>query len=655
MPRKESPIQVLPQEQESWYCAVRRLRVWLEDEKNPDHFFRPYLMVMVNLNTGLVPGADVLVEPPDAKDLQKQLFKAMRHPSKELETTPHRPAEIHVEDSALVSELGALLAEAGILVRYQPERKNMDTLVKEMESTIGEVDAIPGLLKQHGVTPDQVGKLYAAAAEFYRAAPWVQLSNFDLLSIRVEPQKEPLLALVMGQGGTEYGLSIYRDLKDLDGFLKAENQQQAYGLEGRQLFSFEAPPVVSFDDIDAVEKYGWPLPAPDLYPMPIIYKADRVLRPKADMLRWYEAALRAVPIFVSEHLQTDAQGNHPRVEVEIPVQTSAGRVTVRILFPAADLTEYVGIQPRWTEELETEDAGEEFGPLEFDQRVLERTLAQAGAGLGTGAHRRDKALEQAQEIMYDAWEETKPARRIALAHKALATSPDCADAYNLLAEEEARTAREALQLYQQGVEAGRRALGDAFMNDPGNVGYFWGVLETRPFMRSMAGVAQTLWEIGRREEAVATYRELLRLNPGDNQGNRYELVDLLLGLGRDAEVEKLLDQYEGDWSAEFAYSEVLLAFRKHGDSRAAKKALEQALEVNAYVPDYLTGKKRIPGALPDTITMGGEDEAVSYASGNINHWRKTPGAVDWLRENAEGGPGEAKNSPQRAQRPQRKI
>jgi hypothetical protein len=31
--------------------------------------------------------------------------------------------------------------------------------------------------------------------------------------------------------------------------------------------------------------------------------------------------------------------------------------------------------------------------------------------------------------------------------------------------------------------------------------------------------------------------------------------------------------------------------------------------------------------------MGGEDEAVYYASENLNHWRKTPGAVDWLKEN----------------------
>jgi hypothetical protein len=58
-----------------------------------------------------------------------------------------------------------------------------------------------------------------------------------------------------------------------------------------------------------------------------------------------------------------------------------------------------------------------------------------------------------------------------------------------------------------------------------------------------------------------------------------------------------------------------------------------AFEVNKYVPDYLTGKKRIPPQRSDTITMGGEDEAAHYTSAYLNYWRKTRGAVDWLRVN----------------------
>jgi len=40
-------------------------------------------------------------------------------------------------------------------------------------------------------------------------------------------------------------------------------------------------------------------------------------------------------------------------------------------------------------------------------------------------------------------------------------------------------------------------------------------------MCTRAALAQVLWRLGRCEEAVDHQRELLRLNPNDNQGLRY--------------------------------------------------------------------------------------------------------------------------------------
>ena len=47
----------------------------------------------------------------------------------------------------------------------------------------------------------------------------------------------------------------------------------------------------------------------------------------------------------------------------------------------------------------------------------------------------EEALFEAQDLMYDAFEESDAGRRRALAVEALTISPDCADAYLLLAEE----------------------------------------------------------------------------------------------------------------------------------------------------------------------------------------------------------------------------
>lgn len=75
------------------------------------------------------------------------------------------------------------------------------------------------------------------------------------------------------------------------------------------------------------------------------------------------------------------------------------------------------------------------------------------------------AVSFAQDIIYEAWEAKTKRERIKLAKEALSISPDCADAYNLLAEEEAKTLKEAKELYQKGMEAGRRALGEEIFKE----------------------------------------------------------------------------------------------------------------------------------------------------------------------------------------------
>lgn len=52
------------------------------------------------------------------------------------------------------------------------------------------------------------------------------------------------------------------------------------------------------------------------------------------------------------------------------------------------------------------------------------------------------AFAVAQDLVYDAWETEDREERIKLAHKALSLSPNCADAYVLLAEETAKTFEE---------------------------------------------------------------------------------------------------------------------------------------------------------------------------------------------------------------------
>jgi len=267
----------------------------------------------------------------------------------------------------------------------------------------------------------------------------------------------------------------------------------------------------------------------------------------------------------------------------------------------------------------------EFGSADEANAYLQELLSSGGIPALASTN----PLDRAQELMYDAWEATG-SRRIKLARQALAISPDCADAYVLLAEE-ARSLPEAKRLYEQGVSAGERALGPQTFEE--DAGHFWGIIETRPYMRARAGLASCLWQLGERQAAIEHYADMLRLNPGDNQGIRYVLANCLLRQGDDIALAKLLDQYKDDAMAEWLYTRALLAFRREGAGKKANAALKKALKENEFVPAYLLGKKRLPRQLPDYIGFGDENEAVSYAAGALAIWRETPGALDWLSSN----------------------
>ena len=256
-----------------------------------------------------------------------------------------------------------------------------------------------------------------------------------------------------------------------------------------------------------------------------------------------------------------------------------------------------------------------------DRRAMESFLA-AIAG-----HRGDDATAKAQDIMYEAWERTTSRSRIALARKALGISPLCADAYVLLAEE-ARSIEEARDLYAKGVEAGELALGPRGFKE--YAGHFWGFLETRPYMRARAGLASTLLQLGDVDGALAHYRDMLKLNPNDNQGIRYVLAGCLLRQDDYSALKELLAAHE-DGSAFWLYTQALVAFRESGGSDEQAAALvRDAWSANEHVPAILAGTKPAVSSNEGYITMGGPDEATYYVTECGAAWHRTPGAVAWL-------------------------
>lgn len=253
--------------------------------------------------------------------------------------------------------------------------------------------------------------------------------------------------------------------------------------------------------------------------------------------------------------------------------------------------------------------------------------------------------DKAEEIIYKAHEAKSKAQQNKLAKEALEIYPNCSDAYLLLAENETRNLETRCQLLRKAVEAGRKDLGEKEFNEM--KGHFWGFVETRPFMRAMQALSDCLFFMNNDNEAISLAKEMLELNPGDNQGMRYKLLLMYGTTKKYIEMEELLNhkEYHDEAGVEWAYGRVLISFIKHGDSKLTEKAVKKAIEANKYIPEYLIFTDKIPKSLPVSFSFNSKEEAIIYAVCNIVMWLNASEALTYLVKYA------TKNVPLSADKP----
>ena len=257
----------------------------------------------------------------------------------------------------------------------------------------------------------------------------------------------------------------------------------------------------------------------------------------------------------------------------------------------------------------------------------------------------ERTKGKAIELVVKATDTLDTKKRAKLAREAIGFDPDCAEAYILLAEQE-RNRKTQLGYFEQAVAAAERALGPEIFE--GGVGHFWGLHETRPYMRARAGLAESSWTSGRRDEAVDHLVDMIRLNPGDNQGLRYVLAGWFLNLDRLDELDQLLDTFDED-SATWSFTRTLAAFRRGGDTPKVRKLLAVSRKANKHVADFLVGRKTLPSEPPPYYSPGDPSDAILYVANHLAAWKATPGALTWIRDAT--APKKRKTKPREAQGP----
>jgi tetratricopeptide (TPR) repeat protein len=607
-----------------WQGGLVRARTWVED---PDvGVRRPWAAVWVSSATGKI---NVELAESDVADPTVALQTLV---DLGLKFAHCRPARLEMTDAALGAQLVEALGDLELAVTVRPDLPEVDRVLREAQRSMEEDDpALPDALDAPGVGVERMRAFADAAREFYAAAPWQHLSDQDLIHVEAPAVAGGLRYVsVLGAARVTFGLGFFQSPDEFEAVQETTDPMALLTARGKWSVTFGPLDQLPFGDADLWQDHGLIVASPAAYPLAIWFGPDELRRPDAGELADLEAILRAIA------RSTEAEIDRGRWTIKLSTHDGPQSVTLAIpelLIPLDTAPPRRGpgdrrAMERVTAEIDRFVQGSGFTSLEEANAALRERFSGPMADVPSTA---TTPLEKAQDLIYRAFD-ARGRRRLQLARKALELSADCADAYVVLAEE-SFAPETACNFYEQGVQAGERALGlDVFTR---HAGRFWDIIGTRPYLRARYGLAQSLEDLGRIDEAIQHFRELIRLNASDNQGVRYSLLSVLLDEGRAAEALMLIGRFDEE-TALWCYGRALALFQREGDTAAAREALRTAVRANRHVPQLLTEEADWPSLEPTSYAPGSREEAMVCEGELGDAWDATPGAIDWLRKQAPG-------------------
>ena len=269
---------------------------------------------------------------------------------------------------------------------------------------------------------------------------------------------------------------------------------------------------------------------------------------------------------------------------------------------------------------------------EEEFRVAATGSSDAGLGARRLANLQDNPREQAQELAFQAYEAEDADLALDLAEQALALDDHCVDALCVRAFLACEDPGELIGELEHAATTGEKRLGEEFFAE--FMGDFWPMVEARPYLRTLKHLAEVMWTVGRRFDAIANYENLLDLDPADHMGNATLLLSYYLAMGEVQRSWDLLEEVDDGDSTVYAWAWVLLCLMV-ADEEGAREALDRALAANPYVAPWLAGvgdpgEREVPAAA--TLARGSEDEALIVLDLLGEAWDCDPEAQLWLYE-----------------------
>jgi len=172
----------------------------------------------------------------------------------------------------------------------------------------------------------------------------------------------------------------------------------------------------------------------------------------------------------------------------------------------------------------------------------------------------------------------------------------------------------AFHNFNQGYEIGNKLIPKDYTGQ-----IIWGMMENRPFLRTMQGMGLSFLFMREWEKATQIFEKILKYNPNDNQGIRALIIESYLARGRFKEILKINKQFPQDMLPDTLYGAVLANYRLD-KIKEAEEALKIAIEYSPNVAKELSNKSHKQTELTGSVIVGGEDEAYEYWQRNGPYW-----------------------------------
>lgn len=247
---------------------------------------------------------------------------------------------------------------------------------------------------------------------------------------------------------------------------------------------------------------------------------------------------------------------------------------------------------------------------------------------GSTDHQVSDTHARAQELALTALSQENTTEQLEMAVKAVVLDPRCTDALVILADIFEGIDDYVEAMYLIVLRAAEDLGTEVFAKERG---HFWEAVETRPYMRARLQLALALEEAGMTNQAVAELEGILDLNAADSLGARFRLLALYFESGKLELASSLLARWADEPNLEWAWLKLLLAILEENGAEA-EADLQKVRDRNRHVEGFLTGRKRLPEELPETLKGGGIRDAIVCALEIHKAWNRYPNALNWLKE-----------------------